>query len=151
MFAERENFVTADPKQIGTVANGFALPKDSPAWKMGFQPIAFEQIGLQANADRQRIKNLAEKEAPVIKAVARTDETWRIAHEQLLAKAKQGRIDVYFVGDSITRRWGATDLQYRPVLSRSSAEIDGGGYAGKKPTGRERDGGIHHWPFHPAD
>ncbi len=32
-----------------------------------------------------------------------------IAHEQLLQKAKQGRIDVYFEGDSITRRWGATD------------------------------------------
>jgi len=31
------------------------------------------------------------------------------AHAQLLAKAKQGRIDVYFEGDSITRRWGATD------------------------------------------
>ncbi len=28
---------------------------------------------------------------------------------QLLAKAKQGGIDVYFEGDSITRRWGATD------------------------------------------
>jgi lysophospholipase L1-like esterase len=27
----------------------------------------------------------------------------------LLAKAKQGRIDVYFEGDSIVRRWGATD------------------------------------------
>jgi lysophospholipase L1-like esterase len=27
----------------------------------------------------------------------------------LLAKAKQGRIDVYFEGDSITRRWGAID------------------------------------------
>jgi lysophospholipase L1-like esterase len=26
-----------------------------------------------------------------------------------LEKAKQGRIDVYFEGDSITRRWGATD------------------------------------------
>ncbi len=32
-----------------------------------------------------------------------------IAHEQLLQKAKQGRIDIYFEGDSITRRWGATD------------------------------------------
>ncbi len=32
-----------------------------------------------------------------------------MAHEQLLAKAKQGGIDVYFEGDSITRRWGATD------------------------------------------
>jgi lysophospholipase L1-like esterase len=32
-----------------------------------------------------------------------------IAHAQLLEKTKQGRIDVYFEGDSITRRWGATD------------------------------------------
>lgn len=31
------------------------------------------------------------------------------AHQQLLEKAKQGGIDVYFEGDSITRRWGATD------------------------------------------
>src|SRR5580698_9442023 len=41
--------------------------------------------------------------------VARTDQNSQIAHEQLLAKRKQGRIDVYFEGDSITRRWGATD------------------------------------------
>ena len=32
-----------------------------------------------------------------------------IAHAQLLEKARAGGIDVYFVGDSITRRWGATD------------------------------------------
>jgi lysophospholipase L1-like esterase len=32
-----------------------------------------------------------------------------VAHAQLLSKAKQGGIDVYFEGDSITRRWGATD------------------------------------------
>src|SRR5690349_2127192 len=41
--------------------------------------------------------------------VERTDKNSRTAHEQLLEKAKKGRIDVYFVGDSITRRWGATD------------------------------------------
>jgi lysophospholipase L1-like esterase len=41
--------------------------------------------------------------------VARTDANSRTAHEQLLEKARKGRIDVYFVGDSITRRWGATD------------------------------------------
>lgn len=39
----------------------------------------------------------------------RSDANSRRAHEQLLAKARQGRIDLYFVGDSITRRWGATD------------------------------------------
>ena len=41
--------------------------------------------------------------------IPRTDKNSQLAHEQLLAKAKQGRIDVYFEGDSITRRWGATD------------------------------------------
>jgi lysophospholipase L1-like esterase len=40
---------------------------------------------------------------------ARTDANSKTAHEQLLEKAKKGRIDVYFAGDSITRRWGATD------------------------------------------
>jgi lysophospholipase L1-like esterase len=39
----------------------------------------------------------------------RMDKNSQLAHEQLLAKAKQGGIDVYFEGDSITRRWGATD------------------------------------------
>ena len=39
----------------------------------------------------------------------RTDENSKIAHQQLLDKAAKGGIDVYFVGDSIARRWGATD------------------------------------------
>jgi lysophospholipase L1-like esterase len=39
----------------------------------------------------------------------RTDANSKTAHEQLLAKRTQGRIDVYFEGDSITRRWGALD------------------------------------------
>ena len=43
------------------------------------------------------------------RAVPRADKNSQLAHEQLLAKAKAGRIDVYFEGDSITRRWGATD------------------------------------------
>ncbi len=42
-------------------------------------------------------------------AVARTDRNSMLAHEQLLEKARSGRIDVYFEGDSIVRRWGATD------------------------------------------
>jgi lysophospholipase L1-like esterase len=41
--------------------------------------------------------------------VFRTDANSLVAHSQLLAKAKQSGIDVYFEGDSITRRWGALD------------------------------------------
>ena len=40
---------------------------------------------------------------------ARTDQNSVTAHAQLVEKARRGRIDVYFAGDSITRRWGATD------------------------------------------
>jgi lysophospholipase L1-like esterase len=39
----------------------------------------------------------------------RADRNSHLAHRQLLAKAKSGGIDLYFLGDSITRRWGATD------------------------------------------
>jgi len=48
---------------------------------------------------------LAQADRPV----PRSDNNSKLAHEQLLAKKKQGRIDIYFEGDSITRRWGATD------------------------------------------
>ena len=40
---------------------------------------------------------------------ARTDANSMLAHQDLLAKRTQGTIDVYFEGNSITRRWGATD------------------------------------------
>jgi lysophospholipase L1-like esterase len=47
--------------------------------------------------------------APADRPVARTDANSVLAHEQLLEKARRGGIDLYFAGDSITRRWGATD------------------------------------------
>ena len=39
----------------------------------------------------------------------RVDANSTLAHKDLLAKAAAGGIDVYFEGDSIVRRWGATD------------------------------------------
>ena len=47
--------------------------------------------------------------APADQPVSRTDQNSLIAHAQLLEKARKGGIDIYFEGDSITRRWGATD------------------------------------------
>ncbi len=41
--------------------------------------------------------------------VPRIDRNSTIAHDQLVDKARKGGIDIYFEGDSITRRWGATD------------------------------------------
>ena len=43
------------------------------------------------------------------KPIPRADPNSQLAHHQLLQMAKRGGIDIYFEGDSITRRWGATD------------------------------------------
>jgi lysophospholipase L1-like esterase len=55
----------------------------------------------------------------------RTDQNSRTAHEQLLAKRKAGKIDVYFVGDSITRRWGTSDEQWKELLANWNANFKG--------------------------
>jgi lysophospholipase L1-like esterase len=47
----------------------------------------------------------------------RTDANSQQAHQDLLAKAKAGGIDVYFVGDSIGRRWGTSDEAYKDMLA----------------------------------
>lgn len=47
--------------------------------------------------------------APADQPSPRTDANSLAAHEQLLEKARRGGVDIYFEGDSITRRWGATD------------------------------------------
>jgi lysophospholipase L1-like esterase len=52
-----------------------------------------------------------------IQPARRTDPNSELAHRQLIDKAKQGRIDLYFIGDSITRRWGASDPQYGDLLA----------------------------------
>ena len=53
--------------------------------------------------------SLAQTAAPADQPAPRADRNSLLAHQQLLEKVKKGRIDVYFEGDSITRRWGATD------------------------------------------
>lgn len=56
-------------------------------------------------------------------AAAREDSNSMRAHEQLVAKAKSAgersefRIDLYFLGDSITRRWGCTDPQWAMLFA----------------------------------
>jgi lysophospholipase L1-like esterase len=61
--------------------------------------------------------------APADQPVPRTDRNSQLAHDQLLDKAKKGHIDVYFMGDSIVRRWGATD--YPDLLANWKANFFG--------------------------
>jgi cephalosporin-C deacetylase-like acetyl esterase/lysophospholipase L1-like esterase len=58
-------------------------------------------------------------------ATPRTDRNSVLAHDLLLAKRKAGQIDVYFMGDSITRRWGASDAQYQDLLANWRANFSG--------------------------
>jgi lysophospholipase L1-like esterase len=53
---------------------------------------------------------------PSDRPVPRADQNSMLAHAELLEKRKKGRIDIYFLGDSITRRWGTSDEQYRALL-----------------------------------
>jgi lysophospholipase L1-like esterase len=69
---------------------------DGPNWKY-FIPWADKNFN--------RRPALAQAATPT----PRSDANSALAHEQLLEKAKKGGIDIYFEGDSITRRWGATD------------------------------------------
>ena len=58
--------------------------------------------------------NVAE---PADEPSPRLNQNFRIAHDQLLDKRKRGQIDIYFLGDSITRRWGASDADRKELLA----------------------------------
>ncbi len=85
---------------------------DAPNWKY-FIPwadrfFAYHPVAWQLPADQP---------------VFRTDPDSLVAHAKLLAKAKGGGIDLYFEGDSITRRWGATD--YPELLANWTQNFGG--------------------------
>lgn len=84
---------------------------DGPNWKY-FIPWADKFLKHSPPA-----RDSAERAAP------RADQNSMTAHAQLLEKAKQGRIDVYFVGDSIVRRWGALD--YPELLANWTQNFTG--------------------------
>ncbi|MDX1563314.1 MAG: GDSL-type esterase/lipase family protein, partial [Gammaproteobacteria bacterium] len=76
---------------------------DAPNWKY-FIPWANRELGL---IDSTAVP--APGAPPADVPWPRTDPNSHRAHQELLAKTTAGEIDVYFVGDSITRRWGALD------------------------------------------
>ncbi len=62
---------------------------------------------------------------PADRPSPRLDQSSLKAHELLLQKKSQGRIDVYFLGDSITRRWGAADPKYAGLLAHWNRSFTG--------------------------
>lgn len=49
--------------------------------------------------------------------IPREDTNSGLAHQQLVEKARKGGIDLYFLGDSITRRWGTSDEAYKEMYA----------------------------------
>ena len=93
--------------------NHLATPEQSLPW---------------TNASRNWLDALVKGRPPIEppdQPLARTDANSMKAHEQLLAKRKAGQIDVYFMGDSITRRWGASDTQYANLLANWKQNFTG--------------------------
>ncbi len=72
---------------------------------------AVHDVLTSSRADGAEASDSRSAHAPI----ERKDPNSKAAHKKLVAKTKQGKIDVYFQGDSITRRWGATD--YPGLLS----------------------------------
>jgi lysophospholipase L1-like esterase len=64
-------------------------------------------------------------QVPADQPSPRTDANSQLAHKQLVEKAKKGGIDIYFVGDSITRRWGCNDAQYTNLLANWTSNFFG--------------------------
>ena len=75
------------------------------AYTRSSQPLALSQPGAGS------AQEAADQPVP------RSDQNSMLAHAELLEKARKGRIDIYFEGDSITRRWGASDEQYKDFLT----------------------------------
>jgi lysophospholipase L1-like esterase len=74
-----------------------------------------EQQAPYTNRSREWLRDLVaggDVAEPADKPSPRLDRNSRLAHQQLLEKKTKGKIDIYFEGDSITRRWGATDYPH---------------------------------------
>jgi cephalosporin-C deacetylase-like acetyl esterase/lysophospholipase L1-like esterase len=98
---------------IDSPHNHLATPEQSRPWTQGSAAWMSALV-----AGRSPIE-------PPDLATPRTDANSKLAHEDLLAKRKAGQVDVYFAGDSITRRWGATDPQYQDLLANWRANFHG--------------------------
>jgi len=81
---------------------------DGPNWKH-FIPWANKFLKHTPPPASKQATMTSSAATPADVPVPRTDPNSMIAHAQLLDKARRGGIDIYFEGDSITRRWGATD------------------------------------------
>ncbi len=88
-------------------------------------PLSAPATPTNSPAASQRISGWGGFAGPADQAAPRRDANSQLAHTQLLEKAKKGGIDIYFEGDSITRRWGANDSMYKDNLANWNTNFFG--------------------------
>ena len=97
--AQQRPYTTRSAEWLNTLVRGGALKPNR-----------------DVNAAGPAVQSTSNQPPPADQPVPRTDQNSMLAHAELLEKRKKGRIDVYFLGDSITRRWGTSDEQYKTFL-----------------------------------
>jgi lysophospholipase L1-like esterase len=90
-----------------------------PNWAPFFEWVSRHIQAPKLPMDRTAYRPPADVPSP------RSDQNSMIAHQQLVQKAAKGGIDLYFVGDSITRRWGTSDTAWKPMLENWTANFHG--------------------------
>lgn len=121
--------------------------------------LALGSIGLTYHA-----RALADDTQPAAVTPAPRDEGWMKVHEAINSRAKQGDVDLIFIGDSITEGWGNRDTwqkfygDRKPLNAGISGDetqhvlwrLDNGNIEGIKPKlavimiGTNNNGNAHH-------
>jgi hypothetical protein len=55
MITFRDNLLDADPRFVDPTHDNYQLRPDSPAWRLGFQRLPLDKIGLYRSEDRPRL------------------------------------------------------------------------------------------------
>lgn len=92
----------------------------TPNW-----PTFFQWVGRYIKAPAPPAAAESDRKAPAEIPTPRSDPNSMLAHEQLVRKARQGGMDLYFLGDSIVRRWGTSDPQYADLLKNWNENFHG--------------------------
>jgi lysophospholipase L1-like esterase len=125
-FGPTGDFLTAPMPPVGTLIGGELAWRQhegghevAPNWPAFFEWVARYVPAPPLPADRTPVR------VPAGLPVPRADENSQIAHRQLVEKARKGGIDAYFLGDSITRRWGTSDAAWREMHANWTANFYG--------------------------
>lgn len=115
-FGTQGNYLTDPMPPVGTLIGGeLAWRQHEGGHEVGPNwPAFFDWVGRYIPAPPLP-ESMEPVRVPADQPSPRTDENSMTAHRQLVEKARKGGIDAYFVGDSITRRWGTSDAAWRTM------------------------------------